>query len=109
MESNPGRVHWEAAKNVVCCLKGTRDYRLTYGKSSGMYGFTDASHGSEDLKWCSMSGYAFIINGGAVSWSAKKQSLVALSNTESEYIAMTHAAKELIWIRSLLSEAFHPL
>jgi hypothetical protein len=63
-----------------------------------MFGFTDASHAKEDLKWRSVSGYVFIVNGGAVSWSVKKQSIVALSTAESEYIAMTHAAKELLWI-----------
>jgi hypothetical protein len=107
--SNPGRIHWEAAKHLVRYLKGTRDYQLTYGSSSGMFGYTDASYGTEDLRWRSMSGYTFIINGGAVCWSAKKQSVVAQSTAESEYIAMAHAAKELLWIRSFLSEVFHPL
>jgi hypothetical protein len=108
--SNPGRIHWEAAKHVVRYLKGTRDLRLTYGLGSpGLIAYTDASHGSEDLKWKSMSGYAVVLHGGAVCWSAKKQTVVALSTAESEYIAMTHAAKELIWIHSFLSEVFRPL
>jgi len=107
--SNPGRVHWEAAKYLVRYLKGTRDQRLTYGAgTSGLFGFSDASHASEELGYKSMSGYVFVVNGGAVSWSAKKQSLVALSTAESEYIAMAHATKELLWIRSFLSEVFRP-
>jgi len=85
--SNPGRIHWEAAKHLVRYLKGTRDYRLTYGTSSeGLVGYSDASHGNEDLGWKSMSGYCFLIGGGAISWSAKKQKVVALSTAESEYI-----------------------
>ena len=44
------------------------------------------------------------MDGGAVSWSAKKQSVVAQSSTEAEYIGLTHAAKELIWGRMLLKD-----
>jgi hypothetical protein len=53
-----------------------------------------------------ISGYAFIINGGAVSWSAKKQEIVSLSTTESEYIAATYAAKEALWLCSLIFQLF---
>ena len=53
-----------------------------------------------------ISGYAFIINGGAVSWSAKRQEIVSLSTTESEYIAATHASKEALWLRSLIQQLF---
>jgi hypothetical protein len=108
--SNPGRVHWEAAKRVVRYLRGTHKLRLTWGSSgTGLIGYTDASHASEDLGWKSMSGYVFSLAGGAVSWSAKKQSLISLSTAESEYIAMTHASKELYWIRTLLSEILQPI
>lgn len=107
--ANPGRIHWEAAKRVVRYLKGTRNVGLTWGGSGAdLVGYTDASHATEDLGWKSMSGYVFTLAGGAASWSAKKQSLIALSTAESEYIAMTHTAKELVWIHSFLSEVYHP-
>ena len=41
---------------------------------------------------------------GAISWSSKKQHIVALSSIEAEYIAQTHAAKEALWLRSFLRE-----
>jgi hypothetical protein len=53
-----------------------------------------------------ISGYAFLIDGGAVSWSSKRQEVVSLSTTESEYVAATHGMKEAIWLRSLLSQVF---
>ena len=53
-----------------------------------------------------ISGYVFMLNGGAVSWSSKRQDTISLSTTEAEYIALTHAAKEAIWFRNLLSEIF---
>ena len=41
---------------------------------------------------------------GAFSWSSKKEYIIALSTTEAEYIALTHAAKEAVWLRTFLSE-----
>ena len=46
----------------------------------------------------------FTLTGAAISWSSKKQTLVALSSTEAEYIAGAHAAKEVVWLRWLLAE-----
>ena len=45
-----------------------------------------------------------MFGGTCLAWSSKKQSIVALSTTEAEYIALTHAAKQMVWIRLLLSE-----
>ena len=56
-----------------------------------------------------VSGYAFLIDGGAVSWSSKKQELVSLSTTESEYVAATHSIKEALWLCSLLGNVFAPV
>src|SRR6266404_452015 len=61
---------------------------------------------SEDR--CVITGYAFLIDGGAVSWSSKKQEIVSLSTMESEYVAATHGMKEAIWLQNLLAEAFQP-
>ena len=49
-----------------------------------------------------------MVDGGAVSWSLKKQELVTLSTTEAEYMAATHAAKEAVWLRHLMAELFSP-
>ena len=51
-------------------------------------------------------GNAFLINGGAVSWYSKRQELVSLSTTKSEYISITHAAKEAVWLLQLIKEVF---
>ena len=54
-----------------------------------------------------ISGYAFLLHGGAVSWAAKQQEIVSLSTTESEYITITHASKEALWLRSLILQLFN--
>ena len=52
----------------------------------------------------SISGYACVMDGACIAWSLKKQGMVALSTTKAEYIALTHAAKQMTWIRRLLNE-----
>ena len=54
--------------------------------------------------WHLISRYSFHIGQGVVTWSLKKQYIIALSNTESEYITLVHATKEGLWIRTFLSE-----
>ena len=104
--SNPGPAHWEAVKRIFRYLAGTRDLWLSYGEAQrALVGFTDADGSmAEDRR--AISGYAFLIDGGAVSWSSKRQEIVSLSTTESEYVAATHGLKEAMWLRSLLSEVF---
>jgi hypothetical protein len=101
---NPGRLHWEAVKRVLRYLSGTKDFKLTYGtENHELTGYTDAD-GAAQKHRKAISGHVFLINGGAISWSSRKQELVTLSTTEAEYVAATHAAKEATWLRKLLKE-----
>ena len=105
---NPGSAHWEAVKRIFCYLKGTRDHWLVYGeKEHSISGYTDADGMSNEDRHA-ISGYAFLIDGGAVSWSSKRQSIVTLSTAEAEYVAATHAAKEAVWLREFISEIYKP-
>jgi hypothetical protein len=99
-------IHCTAAKHVLRYLKGTRDFGITYGDTSEFVitGYSDADWGQNRADRRSVSGYAFILGGGLVSWSSKKQSTVALSTMEAEYVALAHATKEAIWFRSILEE-----
>ncbi|GJP33789.1 hypothetical protein CLOM_g18299 [Closterium sp. NIES-68] len=69
--------------------------------------FADATWASEHEDSSSVGGYICMVGGGPVSWRSKKQSETALSSVESEYMAMFHAAKEIIWLRRLLKEIGH--
>jgi hypothetical protein len=93
---NPGNAHWEAAKRVIRYLKGTAHWRLTYSpETHALVGYSDADGNSQPGRKA-ISGYAFLLDGGAFSWSTKKQELVSTSTTESEYIAASYAAKEAL-------------
>lgn len=103
---NPGWTHWEAVKRIFRYLLGTKHLELVYGGDNrGLVGYVDADGASQEHRRA-ISGYVFLMDGGAVS---KKQELVTLSTTEAEYVAATHAAKEAIWIRRLIGELFKPL
>jgi hypothetical protein len=105
---NPGPAHWKALKRLIGYLHTTRDLWLTFGGvNATLEGFSDADWASQSHRH-SISGYAFFMGKGAVTWSSKKQAIVALSSTEAEYIAQTHAAKELIWLRAFLGELTIP-
>lgn len=106
---NPGWTHWEAVKHVFRYLQGTKGLLLVYGGGGqGLEGFVDADGASQEHRHA-ITGYVFLVDGGAVSWASKKQELVTLSTAESEYVAATHAAKEAIWLRRLIAEVFRPL
>jgi len=102
---NPGPPHWEALKRVIIYLGSTKDLWLTFGGPTKtlVKGFCDADWASQKHRH-SISGYSFHFGRGAISWSSKKQHIVALSSTEAEYIAQTHAAKEALWLRSFVKE-----
>jgi len=103
---NPGEAHWQAVKQVFRYLVGTHRHALTYGaEQHDLLRYTDADGASQEHR-CAILGYAFLIDGGAVSWMLHKQELVMLSTAEAEYIAATHAVKECIWLRRLIGELF---
>jgi len=69
--ANPGPAHWDAVKWIFRYLSGTRELWLTYSKaSSPLEGYADAD-GSMAEDHRAISSYAFLIDGGTISWSSK--------------------------------------
>ena len=66
-------------------------------------GFADANWVRDMDQRRSTSGYVFNLFGGTISWMSKKQFVVSLSTTEAEYMAATHASKEVVWLQILCS------
>ena len=96
-------------KRVMRYLSGTRDLELIYGvERHDLLGFTDADGAVQEHRRA-ISGNVFLMDGGAISWSSRKQELVTLSTAEAEYVAATHAAKEAIWLCKLIFELFPTL
>nr|GEY61251.1 zinc finger, CCHC-type [Tanacetum cinerariifolium] len=75
-QQDPGEEHWTAVKNIFKYLHNTKDMFLT--------------------------GYVFVLNGGAIDWKSTKQSIFATSSTDAEYIDAFDALKEAVWIRKFI-------
>jgi hypothetical protein len=105
-QANPGIQHWNALMHVVGYIKNTLDYGLTYSRNSDVspVAYVDADYGGCRDTRRSTSGYVFMMAGGAVSWSSKRQATVALSTVEAEYVAMSRCAQQMVWMHSWLSE-----
>nr|GEX26554.1 ribonuclease H-like domain-containing protein [Tanacetum cinerariifolium] len=106
--ANPSKNHWEAVKWILKYLRGTENVGLVYGTNHGNHvdvtGFVDSDYAKDPDKGRSITDYAFLVQGCVVSWKATLQHVVALSTTEAEYMALTEAVKEAIWLRGLLEE-----
>ena len=104
--SIPGSVHWEAVKWLLRYIKGSHDLSLVYtkGKDLSVIGYCDSDHGGDLDRKRSTSGYVFTVGGNTISWKSCLQSVVALPSTEAEFIALTEAVKEAIWVKGLLED-----
>jgi len=103
--SSPSLAHWQAAKGVLRYLSGTADYGITYTKKTpGFIGYCDSDYAGDTGARHSTTGYVFVHNSGAISWSSKKQPTVAVSTTEAEYMAAGAAVKEGLWLRKLMQD-----
>lgn len=98
-------VHWRHAKRILKYLKKTKSYGLMYTKDNkNLEGFVDADWGSNNIDRKSYTGFCFKFSGAVISYECKKQQTVALSSTESEYMAISEACKEAIYLKSLMYE-----
>ena len=94
--SDPTKTHWHAVLRIFTYIRGTLDFGIRLGSSDDLLtGWFDASYADDVVDRHSTCGYIFLYKGSPVSWRSKKQSMVALSSTEAEYVAITEAAKEL--------------
>lgn len=107
--SNPRRFHWEALKYVLRYIKGTAGYGLVFEKTDEtkgdpLRGYVDVDYAANIDCMRSQTRYIFTLYDTSISWKSVLQSVVALSTTEVEFIAMTEAVKEGMWLKGMLSD-----
>jgi hypothetical protein len=122
----PTRRHMLAADRVLRYLAGTKDVGLVFGARNGdavgdsrgrtspvqvdVCAFADADWAGDRGDRKSVSGWVSKLNGDPISWSSKKQRVVALSTAEAELYAEAAAIQEVLWLRGLLKEmGLHPI
>ncbi|WKA09039.1 hypothetical protein VitviT2T_026717 [Vitis vinifera] len=103
--SNPGAKHWQGIIRVLKYLRFTRDYGLHYTRYPAVLeGYSDANWISNVKDSKSHSGYVFTLGGAAVSWKSSKQTVIARSTMESEFIALDKYGEEAEWLRHFLED-----
>ncbi|KAH6556110.1 hypothetical protein KP509_1Z204600 [Ceratopteris richardii] len=107
---NPSLSHWYSLKRCIRYLKHTKHHGIRFTRSFShdppleLLGWSDSDWGGEiDTRKSTASG-VFMLAGGAVAWFSKKQTSVALSSAEAEFVALALTAKEGVWLQTLLKE-----
>ena len=103
---DPQPAHWKAVKRIFAYLKGTSDFGLWLGgrRDEDVTGYTDADYAGDTDDRKSTSGSIFFFHGGPIAWSSRKQKCTALSTTEAEYVSLSEAIKDALWISSLAKD-----
>jgi hypothetical protein len=103
---NPRVTDYNEVKRVIKYLAGTKNHRLALSRENSrpeLVAYTDANWAEEPKARKSNSGFYCSLNGGAISWYCRRQELVTLSSTEAEFVALSEACKETIWLQRLLN------
>jgi hypothetical protein len=106
--------HLKALKRLFRYLQGIIDWGITLGgrefikKEIGLQIYADAAFGDDSIHRFSTGGHVILAGGGPVYWKLKKQTLVALSSTEAEFINLTPAGQTAIWLTNIFKEADCP-
>ncbi|GEM08938.1 gag-Pol polyprotein [Rhodotorula toruloides] len=110
--ARPDNTHWAAVLRALQYIRGTLDYGLEYTPDSsplrGFEAYSDSDWGTCPTTSRSTMGYDLLLANGAVSWSSKLQPRVTASSTEAEYLRLSHACKETVYLTQLLGELGFP-
>ena len=105
--------HFKEVKHLLRYLAATADYTLVYDSSHDnesmeiepkLIGYCDVDLANDMNERKSISGYVFKLGNSCISWKSTKQSIVALSTVEAEYVSASEAAREAMWWRQFLNE-----
>ena len=115
--SAPGHLHMAAAKHLIRYIQGSRELGIMYSKPSNsgpmnqpnvLWGFVDSDWAGCPDSRRSTTGFTLMLNGAAVAWKSKRQSVVALSSAEAEFMAASALVQEVIYARRLLENLGFP-
>lgn len=103
----PKKIHWNAIKRIFKYIKGTLYYGILIKsniQNISFEAFSDADFAGDKITRKSTTDYIIRLEKSLIVWGSQKQKCIALSTTESEYIAASQTVKELIWISNLINE-----
>nr|KYP72337.1 Copia protein [Cajanus cajan] len=102
----PKEVHLQAIKRILRYLKGTANLGINFYKSQNfaLLGYCDADYAGDKWERKSTSGRCHFLGRCLVSWIRKRQSTIALSTCEAEYVTAGHCLTQLLWIKHQLKD-----
>ena len=104
-QSDPTYTHWKCLKHLLRYLKGTLHYGVTYTKRSPtLTSFSDSDFAADHSCRASTTGHVHVLHNGPVSWTSSRQTVVALSTTEAEYIAAATATRHVKHLKDILHD-----
>ncbi|KAJ4749927.1 Pol [Rhynchospora pubera] len=105
-QANSKESHHKAVKRILRYVKGTQNLGLWYGRQTelDLLGYTDADFAGDRMDRKSTSGTCQFLGGSLVSWSSRKQTSVALSTAEAEYVAAGSCCTQLLWMMQTLRD-----
>ncbi|GKA36867.1 retrovirus-related pol polyprotein from transposon TNT 1-94 [Tanacetum coccineum] len=100
-QENPKTTHLEADKSIFKYIRGTSHLGLWYPKGTGIETvvYADSDHASDYVDHKSTSGVCTFMGCCLTSWFAKKQTALAISTTEAEYVSARKACQQALWIK----------
>lgn len=110
--SKPTQHHWSLAKHLLRYIKGTKNLGIEIkagGPPRELIGYADADYAMSNPDKKSTTGYAVTFQGNLICWKSKKQTVVAQSTTEAEFIAINVCAKQVRWMKNLLVDMKIPV
>jgi len=97
---------WVKVKNIMKYLNSTKNYKLSYNGTGEILGYSDSDFAGDIKDSKSTSGYIILMGNNPICWMSKKQSIVATSTAEAEYISTSICIKKILWIKNILYELF---
>lgn len=105
-QQDPGMAHWQGLLKLLGYVKYTQSLKLNISnlKELKLTAYSDADYANNKDDRTSMGGQIIFLDKVPIEWRSFKQKTVALSTMESEFVSLTEAAKELVWIKRILDE-----
>lgn len=108
---SPTTQHWQATKRILRYLKGTLNHCLHFSptKADSLLAYPDAGWISNKEDSRSQYGYAIFHGSNLISWTSRKQRVVARSSTKAGYRSLAYTTAELLWLHQLIKELHAPI
>jgi len=104
---NPTISDWIKVTHILKYLNTTKNYKICYNGEGEIRAYTDSDFAGDITDRKSTSGNIILMGNSPICWTSKKQSNVALSAAEAEYVSTAECSKKILWIRNILKELFN--